>query len=126
MRTEVELSELHEGRVDDDLPAMLYLPPMTRHDVINLLKAAEPELRAEGVGALYLYGSYARDEASADSDIDILVDFAPGRGAGLAGFLAPMIALERRFPGKEIGYSTRDSIVPHYLPHIEATAIRVF
>jgi predicted nucleotidyltransferase len=99
---------------------------MNRADVIARLKAAEPALRARGVAALYLYGSYARDEAREDSDVDILVDFEPGRGAGLSGFLAPMETLEERFPDKEIGYSTRDSIVPIYLPFIEQGAIRVF
>lgn len=99
---------------------------MNRSDVIARLKAAEPELRARGVAALYLYGSYARDEARPDSDIDVLVDFAPGSGQGLSGFLAPMEAIEEQFPGTEIGYSTRDSIVPIYLPHIVESAIRVF
>lgn len=99
---------------------------MTRADVIARLKAAEPALRARGVAALYLYGSYARDDAREDSDVDILVDFEPGRGIGLSGFVAPIETLEERFPGKEIGFSTRDSIVPIYLPDIEQSAIRVF
>jgi predicted nucleotidyltransferase len=99
---------------------------MNRADVIARLRAAEPALRARGVAALYLYGSYARDEAREDSDVDVLVDFEPGRGLGLSNFLAPMETLEERFPGKEIGYSTRDSIVPIYLPDIEQSAIRVF
>jgi len=99
---------------------------VNRADVIERLKAAEPELRARGVAALYLYGSYARDEATPDSDIDVLVDFLPGRGRGRANFLAPIAPLEERFPGKEIGYSTRDSIVDLYLPHIEQSAIRIF
>jgi predicted nucleotidyltransferase len=99
---------------------------MNRADVIARLKAAEPELRARGVAALYLYGSYARDEATPNSDIDVLVDFLPGRGLGRSNFLAPIAPLERQFPGKEIGYSTRDSIVPLYLPHIEQSAVRIF
>jgi uncharacterized protein len=99
---------------------------MNRADVIARLKAAGPALRARGVAALYLYGSYARDEAREDSDVDVLVDFEPGRGIGLSSFLGPMETLEERFPGKEIGYSTRDSIVPRYLPFIEQGAIRVF
>src|SRR5262245_1382709 len=99
---------------------------MNRADVIARLKAAEPALRARGVAALYLYGSYARDEAGEESDIDILVDFEPGRGVGLSNFLTPVETLEKRFPGKEIGFSTRDSIVPIYLPYIEQSAVRVF
>lgn len=97
-----------------------------RADVISRLKAVEPELRARGVAALYLHGSYARDEAGPDSDIDVLVDFAPGAGRGLSGFLAPMRTLAEQLPVAEIGYGARDSIVPLCLPHIVDGAVRVF
>lgn len=99
---------------------------MDRDSVINRLKAAEPQIRAKGIGALYLYGSYARDEARPDSDIDIIVDFETGRGAGLAAFMEPYHLIEACFPGIEIGYSTRDSIVPEYRASIEKNAIRIF
>ena len=33
-----------------------------------------PIARRHGVAALYLFGSYARGEATADSDIDLLMD----------------------------------------------------
>jgi hypothetical protein len=42
---------------------------MDRNEVIAKLMAVEPQLRARGVGALYLFGSYARDEARQDSSI---------------------------------------------------------
>jgi uncharacterized protein len=41
------------------------------------LKSFEPELRAQGVSALYLFGSYARGEETVESDIDLLFDLAP-------------------------------------------------
>ncbi|WP_438751969.1 nucleotidyltransferase family protein [Pararhizobium sp. O133] len=72
---------------------------MDRRDVIVRLKAAEPAIRARGVAALYLYGSYARDNAQPDSDIDILVEFEVDRGSGLQGFMAPYRVLEDHFPG---------------------------
>jgi predicted nucleotidyltransferase len=53
---------------------------MNRNEVIAKLKAAEPQLRAHGVAALYLFGSYARDEARQDSDVDVFVD--PARRSG--------------------------------------------
>lgn len=99
---------------------------MNRAEVITRLKAAEPALRARGVAALYLYGSYARDEARPDSDIDVLVDFEADADVGLVGFMAPYECLEEAFPGTEIGYSTRDGLVPIYRPYIENSAIRVF
>lgn len=99
---------------------------MNRADVIARLKVAEPALRARGVAALYLFGSYARDEAQQDSDIDILVELDDNADDGLSGYMAPYIYLEETFPEAEIGYSTRDGIVPLYRPYIEQSAIRVF
>jgi uncharacterized protein len=78
------------------------------------------------VASLYLYGSYARDEARPDSDIDVLVDFAEGRDHDIMDFLAPCEEIEGVFPGVEIGFSTRDRLVPRYRPSIESSAIRVF
>ena len=44
---------------------------------IAQLKALEATLRADGVCALYLFGSYARGEQTENSDIDLLFDIAP-------------------------------------------------
>ena len=99
---------------------------MNRAEVIARLKAAEPALRARGVAALYLYGSYARDEARPDSDIDVLVEFDEAADKGLAGYVDPYLYLESEFPDTQIGYSTREGLVSHYRPYIERTAIRVF
>jgi predicted nucleotidyltransferase len=46
---------------------------MRRDDVIAHLKQTEPALRALGVARLYLFGSHARDEAGAKSDVDVLL-----------------------------------------------------
>lgn len=97
---------------------------MNRIDVVARLKSLEPRLRARGVAALYLYGSYARDEARLDSDIDILADFA--QGPDLSRFMDTYHELEEAFPGTEIGFSTRDSLVPVYRPSIENSTVRVF
>jgi len=99
---------------------------MTRDDVITRLKASEPQIRVFGVSALYLYGSYARDEARSDSDLDVFVDFETGRGAPLTEFLRPYHLLEQQFPGMDIGYGTRDSLVAPYRQSIEKSAIRIF
>jgi len=103
----------------------MYHPVMTRADVIARLKAAEPRIRAHGVAALYLYGSYARDEAGPDSDVDVFVDPA-GDDFGLMQSMDVYTVLENAFPGIEIGYGTRDNIVPIYRPYIEAGAVRIF
>jgi len=99
---------------------------MNRERVLSILKQLEPTLRGYGIDALYLYGSYARDEAQPDSDIDILVDFANGSDDDFSTYMASYRILEESFPDIAIGYGTRDNIVPRYRPHIEQSAVRVF
>ena len=99
---------------------------MNRNSVIARLKAAEIALRDSGVVALYLYGSYARDEARADSDVDVIVEFAPDRPHDLSSYMGPYHILERQLPNMAIGYGTHENIVPEYRPSIESEAIRVF
>lgn len=43
--------------------------------VIQTLRADEPELRAAGVMHLSIFGSVARDEALASSDVDLMAEF---------------------------------------------------
>lgn len=99
---------------------------MTRTEVIARLKTLEPALRQRGVAALYLFGSHARDEARAGSDVDVFIDPADENAFGLTSFMETLAVLKQTFPGIELGYSTRDGIVPCYRPYIEGGAIRVF
>lgn len=43
------------------------------------LRAMRPSLNARGIVHLALFGSRARGSARPDSDVDLLVDLAPGR-----------------------------------------------
>lgn len=99
---------------------------MTRTEVIAELKTVEPALRQRGVAALYLFGSHARDEARAGSDLDVFVDPADENAFGLTSFTETLAVLQQTLPGIELGYSTRGSIVPCYRPYIEDGAIRIF
>ena len=99
---------------------------MNRAFVLATLKQLEPRFRAHGVAALYLYGSYARDEARPDSDIDVLVDFEEGREGSFADYMTAYHMLSAEFPGTEIGYGSCENIVPVYRPYIEESAMRVF
>ena len=90
--------------------------PSTEDLVKYVLKSEQPMLKAEsiikkieqnkkiiksfGVKKLILFGSYARNEAKADSDIDFLVEFEKGRGL-FDDFIHLQHFLEDLF-GKEI------------------------
>jgi predicted nucleotidyltransferase len=50
---------------------------MKKGEVIRILKSHRKELEEHFfVSSLSLFGSVARDEASADSDVDLLVEFS--------------------------------------------------
>jgi hypothetical protein len=45
--------------------------------VLRTLRALEPELRAAGVRHIAVFGSVARGEDTANSDVDLALDLAP-------------------------------------------------
>jgi hypothetical protein len=50
-----------------------------RERALRIIRAHEAELRALGVSRLWLFGSLARGEAGADSDVDIMIAIPRGR-----------------------------------------------
>ncbi|MBI2978074.1 MAG: nucleotidyltransferase domain-containing protein, partial [Rhodospirillales bacterium] len=54
-------------------------PAPDRERIVRLLRDREEEIRAKGVTRLALVGSVARGDATPASDVDLLVDIAPGR-----------------------------------------------
>jgi predicted nucleotidyltransferase len=88
----------------------------TAQDLDDMLVAHSRELRQRGVGALAVFGSFARSEQRSDSDIDLLVDFAPGmksfeRFIDLAFYLEELL-------GRRVDLVTREGLSPHVGPHI--------
>lgn len=47
---------------------------MTRDQLLIKLRELKPWLEEQGIVNVRLFGSYARDEAGPDSDVDLLVD----------------------------------------------------
>lgn len=52
---------------------------MDKRDVVLKLREHEPELKAAGIVHLCIFGSVARGEASAESDVDLMADFDKSR-----------------------------------------------
>jgi uncharacterized protein len=100
---------------------------MRRDEVVARLKQTEPALRGVGVGALYLFGSHARDEAGPTSDVDVFIDPAPDRDFGFLPFMDAYQTIQRAFgDAVEIGYSTRTGLSPYILGDVEREAVRIF
>ncbi len=101
-----------------------YSPAMTRNETIAALREHASAIQAQGVTALYLFGSSARDEARPDSDVDLFVDYDPDRFS-FVGLIRLRESLSREL-GRKADLTTRDGLHPMLRRNIEAEAIRVF
>jgi len=94
--------------------------PLTREEAIRRLQDAEPEIRALGVERMALFGSVLRNEARVDSDVDLLIGFAPG-AKSFDRFLALSELLEERL-GRRVEVVTTEALSPFLGPRILAEA----
>ncbi|WP_216328877.1 HepT-like ribonuclease domain-containing protein [Deinococcus aestuarii] len=74
-------------------PAPLF-PDLRLPTVAGVLREAQAQWRAVGVTRVRVFGSVARGEAGEASDIDLLVDFAPGRAVGLLDLMRARAVFE--------------------------------
>jgi len=94
------------------------LPISEKSEVIRLIHKNEHAIRAFGVRRLGLFGSFQRDEAGADSDVDLFVEFAPG-AATFDHFMNLSFYCEDLF-GRRVEIVTPNSLSPHLGPRILA------
>ncbi len=85
---------------------------MRRDEVIARLKAAEPALRARGIRRAAVFGSVARGEERPDSDIDILIEFEPGREGTIYDYVALKEFVAGLFDGP-VDVIDRAGLKPH-------------
>lgn len=68
---------------------------MTRAEALQRIQAVFPALRKSyALSSIAIFGSVARDEARPGSDIDLLVEFEPGKACGYVGFIRLQHELE--------------------------------
>jgi predicted nucleotidyltransferase len=97
---------------------------MTRDQAIEILRRHQGEFERAGVRHLYLFGSVARDESHAQSDVDLFFDYDRGR-LGLFA-LMEVKELASNILGHRADIMTRDSVHPVLRAGIEAEAAQVF
>lgn len=96
---------------------------MNRDDVLGLLRAHKKALAQRfGVVELRLYGSFARDRTTGDSDVDILVRFdAPPdwrRYFGTQAYLEDLL-------GRPVDMATNQELRAEIRPYVEQELIDV-
>ena len=96
---------------------------MTRNEVLHLLRAHKETLAERfGVTGLALYGSFARDQATSKSDVDVLVEFdAPPdwrRYFGAQFYLEDLL-------GRPVDLATEGEVRREVRPYVERDTIHV-
>ena len=94
----------------------------TREEILDLMAKNKPELESRfKVRRLGLFGSYARGEQHAHSDVDILVDIDPSIGLDFVTLAERIEALL----GLRVELVSRRAIKPRHLKILEKDLIYV-
>jgi predicted nucleotidyltransferase len=92
------------------------MPVATKQELLDRLRSQHQRLRELGLRRYGLFGSFVRDEAKADSDVDLLVEFNPAEKTfdnfmELAFFLEDLL-------GRRVEIVTPEYLSPYIGPHI--------
>ena len=78
--------------------------------------------RARGVRRLAIFGSALRADFGPESDIDVLVEFVPGRAPGLLGVAGMEIELSALFDGRKVDVRTPQDLSRYFRQEVLDTA----
>ena len=98
---------------------------MKKIEAISRLKPLERRLRERGIMALYLFGSTVRDEADAESDLDLLYEYDPAQKFSLFDQAEAMLELSDLL-GTSVDLVSRVGLRPRLRARVEGEMIRVF
>jgi len=98
-------------------------PVKNKKEIIVRLKSNKGQIEAFGVEQLFLFGSFIHGLPTKMSDVDLLVDFLPGKKTidnllGLSNFLHELF-------GRKVELVTKKSLSPYIGKHILKTAEHV-
>jgi predicted nucleotidyltransferase len=98
---------------------------MSRDEVLTKLRHHAPELQAEGILHLALFGSTARNEATDKSDVDLMAEYDPTKRISLLG----VCRLEREIAdllGTQVDLCSRGTLRPFALESAQKDTVDVF
>ncbi len=94
-------------------------------EALKRLKASEPELRNLGANHVAIFGSVARGESNAKSDIDVLVELDESQSLGLFEYSRLRIYLNDILGGSADVVNAR-TLKPMLRGNIERDAVNAF
>ena len=89
----------------------------TKDNILAILRDHKHDLSKYGVSTIGLFGSYLRNEQSAKSDIDLLIDFAPEKES-FDNYMAVYDMCESLFKNEKIEIVTKNGLSKHIGPKI--------
>jgi hypothetical protein len=94
--------------------------------ILEALRAHRAELEAAGVMHAGVFGSVARGEAEPGSDIDILIEFAPGRVPDLWTYAGLPDQVASLLPGERVDVADGGAMRPAVRERATRDLIRAF
>lgn len=95
---------------------------LSRDTVLRTLSEHKDEILRLGVKSLAVFGSVCRDEATSESDIDVLVEFS---GAGTYDSYMRLKGFLERLLGMNVDLVTRKALKPRMKQQVESEAVYV-
>ncbi len=89
----------------------------TKEYILGTIKSNKKKISRYGIKDIGLFGSYVKDEQSEDSDIDILIDFEPGK-ENFDNYMAVYDYIERLFKNQRVEIVTKNGLSPYIGPRI--------
>ena len=77
---------------------------------------------AHGIRRLAIFGSALRSDFGPESDVDVLVEFAPGRTPGLLGLAGMEMELSTLFDGRKVDLRTPEDLSRYFRQEVVDTA----
>lgn len=93
--------------------------------IVARLRRYEHELRGMGIERLSLFGSVVRGDDTPDSDLDVLVEYAPGRKVSLID-VSRMHRKVESITGRHVDIVREKSLKPYVRSSVEPDRVGVF
>jgi len=91
---------------------------MNKQDAIDILLDHQAEMRERGVHHAPVFGFVARGEAGPQSDVDIMIEFAPDASLDIFAYVELKDFIAKLFPGP-VDVVNKDALKPY----VRASAI---
>ena len=111
--------------MEQDVSKLSEPSAVLRAKALRALQGREHELRAKGVVGLALFGSIARGEAGAASDVDLILELDESAALGLLDLVDLKETLAEEL-GRPVDIAFRSRLRPWFAARIAPDLVRVF